>query len=296
MIKSMTGYGKGECTLSDHSKVTVEIRSLNGKNAEINLKGNGIPKEKEIEVRKMIASELVRGSIECTVSQSFEDISGSRRIDARIVGDYFRQVKEILEKESGTDIEDYAADAAILASVLKFPDVIAVRSETMTEDNWNRIEETIKIAAGRLSEYRETEGKALYKDVTSRVSMIGNYLEEVKKEDVKRAPAVRERIRAKIEEAGLNADPNRLEQEMVFYVEKLDINEEKVRLGQHCRYFMQTIDSEPYPGKKIGFIIQEMGREINTIGSKANDADIQRLVVKMKDELEKIREQSMNIL
>ncbi len=212
MIKSMTGYGKGECTLSDHSKVTVEIRSLNGKNAEINLKGNGIPKEKEIEVRKMIASELVRGSIECNVTQSFENASGNKMIDARVVGDYFRQAREILEKESGTNIEDHAADACILASVLKFPDVISVRSETMTEEDWKMIEAAVKTAADRLSDYRETEGKALYKDVTSRVVNIGNYLEEVKKEDVKRAPAVKERIRAKIEEAGLNADPARLEQ------------------------------------------------------------------------------------
>ncbi|MGM9773927.1 MAG: YicC/YloC family endoribonuclease [Candidatus Egerieousia sp.] len=296
MTKSMTGYGKGECVLSDHSKITVEIRSLNGKNAEINLKGNGVPKEKEIEVRKAIASKLVRGSIECTVNQSSEEASLNKKIDSQIVGSYFRQVREILEKECGTNIENQAINAAILTSVLKFPDVISSKSEAMSEEDWKKIEETLELATERLSEYRETEGVALYKDVTSRVRLIEEYLEEVKKEDVKRAPAVRERIKAKIEDAGLTADPSRLEQEMVFYVEKLDINEEKVRLGQHCKYFMQTIDSEPYPGKKLGFIVQEMGREINTIGSKANDADIQRLVVKMKDELEKIREQSMNIL
>lgn len=295
MTKSMTGYGKGECTLSDNSKVTVELRSLNGKNADINLKGNGVPKEKELEVRKFLADKLVRGSIECTVVQE-SSAAGHRRINAELAGEYFRQVTEIFGKNSRTGVDNKCAEALIFASVLKFPDIIESKSAPLSEADWELVRETLGAAAAKLDDYRTTEGEALFRDVTGRVANIEKYLGEVMKEDVKRAPAVKERIMAKIADAGLNADPGRLEQEMIFYVEKFDINEEKVRLGQHCRYFMQTIEGEPYPGKKLGFIVQEMGREINTIGSKANDADIQKLVVKMKDELEKIREQSMNIL
>jgi uncharacterized protein (TIGR00255 family) len=189
---------------------------------------------------------------------------------------------------------------------MKLPDVLQTKEQVISEADWQQITETIHTATDKLNNYRDTEGKALYADVTKRVGNIEAFLEEIKKQDVTRVPAIKERLKAKIAEAGIPSDPNRLEQEIVFYVEKLDINEEKVRLAQHCKYFMQTIDgeadiaassgTEEYPGKKLGFIIQEMGREINTIGSKANDAEIQKFVVRMKDELEKIREQSMNIL
>ena len=158
------------------------------------------------------------------------------------------------------------------------------------------LEEAIHNAVAALNDFRAQEGEILYKDVTSRVALIESYVEEVEKHEQERVQAVKERIHSRIAELGINPDENRLEQEIVFYVEKLDINEEKVRLRQHCKYFMETIDSEPYPGKKLGFIAQEMGREINTMGSKANHAEIQKWVVRMKDELEKIKEQSLNIL
>ena len=170
------------------------------------------------------------------------------------------------------------------------------RPYELSDEDWAKIDKAISQAIKKLNSYRETEGTALLEDVLSRVANIMSCLEQVKELDVKRVPAIKERLRQKIDKAGIEANPERLEQEIVFYVEKLDINEEKVRLAQHCKYFMDTVMKDPLAGKKLGFIVQEMGREINTLGSKANDAAIQALVVRMKDELEKIREQSLNIL
>jgi uncharacterized protein (TIGR00255 family) len=170
------------------------------------------------------------------------------------------------------------------------------RQDVVTEENWPLVEKAVDQALAAVNDYRDREGAVLYSDVTSRVRTIMELEDEVEKLEDERISAVRERLQRNLAELQQKVDPSRFEQEMVFYLEKLDINEEKVRLRQHCRYFLDTIDGEPYPGKKLGFIIQEMGREINTTGSKANHAGIQKLVVRMKDELEKIREQSMNIL
>lgn len=301
MIKSMTGYGKGECTLSDHSKITVEIKSLNGKNADISVKSQILPKDKELEIRKLLASELVRGSIDFSLFQEMKGNSQKKQINKEVAENFLSQLGDIEKKvfktrKAGTDGMDRIRESILLSAILRIPDVIETKDAELSEADWAKIDKAIAQAVKKLNAYRQTEGKALEADVTGRVANILSCLEEVKKLDVKRVPAIKERLRQKIDKSGIEANPERLEQEIVFYVEKLDINEEKVRLAQHCKYFMDTIKTDPLAGKKLGFIVQEMGREINTLGSKANDAQIQALVVRMKDELEKIREQSLNIL
>lgn len=294
MVKSMTGYGKAECLLPD-SKITIEIRSLNGKNADISIKSSLIPREKEMAVRQYIAKELQRGNIDlfATIEQNAAD--SAKKINMELATDYFRQITA-LGNEIGACALQSQNPNDLLATILRMPDVIETKKQEMTDETWAPLEEAIHNAVAALNDFRSKEGEILYKDVTSRVALIESYVAEVEKYEQSRVQAVKDRIKARIDELGITPDENRLEQEIVFYIEKLDINEEKVRLRQHCRYFMETIDSEQYPGKKLGFIAQEMGREINTMGSKANHAEIQKWVVKMKDELEKIKEQSLNIL
>lgn len=286
MIKSMTGYGKAECLLPS-GKMTIEIRSLNGKNADISIKTSVIPREKEMEVRQYIAKELQRGNIDLFANFEQNAAEKAKQINKDIFNGYLEQINAL-----GTQF----SNDAILQTILRLPDIIETKKEEITEETWNSLEEAIHSAVAALNDFRAKEGEILYNDVTSRVALIESFVAEVEKFEASRVEAVKERIKARIDELGITPDANRLEQEIVFYVEKLDINEEKVRLRQHCKYFMETINSEPYPGKKLGFIAQEMGREINTMGSKANHAEIQKWVVRMKDELEKIKEQSLNIL
>lgn len=282
----MTGYGKAECSLPD-SKITIEIRSLNGKNADISIKSSLIPREKEMEVRQYIAKELQRGNIDLYATLEVNATDKAKHINKEIYNGYLSQIKEL-------GIE--CTPDAMLQTILRLPDVIEVKKQEMTDESWEVINNAIKEAVGALNGFRDKEGEILYKDVTSRVALIESYVAEVEKHEESRIESVRERIKNRIEELGITPDQNRLEQEIIFYIEKLDINEEKVRLRQHCKYFMETIDGEQYPGKKLGFIAQEMGREINTMGSKSNHAEMQKWVVRMKDELEKIKEQCLNIL
>ena len=286
MVRSMTGYGKAECLLPD-SKIIIEIRSLNGKNADISIKSSLIPRDKEMAVRQHIAKELQRGNIDLFATMEQNATAQAKQINKEIFDNYLAQIKEL----GFTECTD-----TILQTILKMPDVVDVKKQEMTEESWNSLEQAIHNAVAALNDFRAKEGEILYNDVTSRVALIESFVAEVEKFEASRVEAVKERIKARIDELGITPDANRLEQEIVFYVEKLDINEEKVRLRQHCKYFMETINTEPYPGKKLGFIAQEMGREINTMGSKANHVDIQKWVVRMKDELEKIKEQSLNIL
>lgn len=297
MIKSMTGYGKAEAVLPN-GKLTVEIRSVNSKNADISIKSSLLPKDKDIEVRKRIADSLVRGTIDLFLSWEPNASEGVKKINSDVVQGYISQSYAIAEAAGmpfpGASTE---ASATLLNAVLRMPDVIdAARGEIITEETWPTVSSAIDEALKSINDYRSTEGESLYRDVTSRVSTILSLYDEIESFEPERAAAVREKILKASEDLKVKLDPERFEQEMIFYLEKLDINEERVRLRQHCKYFMETIDSEPCPGKKLGFIIQEMGREINTTGSKANHAGIQKCVVRMKDELEKIREQSMNIL
>ncbi|MBR6183395.1 MAG: YicC family protein [Bacteroidales bacterium] len=291
MIKSMTGYGKGIAELST-GRLTLEIRTLNGKNCDINIKSSLLPKDKELEVRKTLTDALQRGTVDLLLTFEPKAGAAARKIDAAMVEDYFRQIHAI-----GCKVGIAMPKEEYLEAILRFPDVFeGGKQETIPEEEWPAVQAALQDALTALDAFRVREGAALYADVTSRVAGILALYDEVEAHEAERLDAVRERIRKAAEDLQVKLDKERFEQEMIFYLEKLDINEEKVRLRQHCKYFMDTIDGEPYPGKKLGFIIQEMGREINTTGSKANHAPIQQLVVRMKDELEKIREQSMNIL
>ncbi len=299
MIRSMTGYGKAEALLSG-GKLTVEIRTLNGKSADINLKTTLLPKDKEIGLRQKIAQVLQRGTIDVFLTWEPNAAENARTINGDLVEAYFRQIRDIYGQcardgvlVGGTPV----SDSLVLASILRFPDVLDIKkADIITEENWPLVDVAFDAALAAVEAFRSQEGAVLYKDVTGRVAKILSIYDEVEGFEGERIEAVRTRLLKNLEDLQQKPDPNRFEQELIFYLEKYDINEEKVRLRQHCRYFMDTIDGEPYPGKKLGFIIQEMGREINTTGSKANHAGIQQCVVRMKDELEKIREQSMNIL
>ena len=299
MIQSMTGYGKAEVLLQG-GKLTVEIRALNSKSADINIKSSLLPKDKDLVVRKMLADTLVRGTIDLFLNWEPTQEGGNHTINTEAFHDYWQSVVGAMSAETWMakmSFKDPGTASILANAVLRLPDVVDTKkADVITEDNWPLVEKGIKEALKQICAYRATEGKALYADVTSRVGNILSYYNEVEALEGERIQAVREKLGKALQDLSVKADPSRFEQEMIFYLEKYDINEEKVRLRQHCKYFMEVIDSEPYPGKKLGFIIQEMGREINTTGSKANHAGIQQFVVKMKDELEKIREQSMNIL
>lgn len=299
MIQSMTGYGKAEALLPS-GKLTLEIRTLNGKSADVNIKTSLLPKDKELEVRKLLADKLVRGTID--LYASFEPAAGdaAHSINASAFHDYWVSAVSALDKETFCTkamLKDPAVGSLLATAVLRLPDVVdAKKADVIGPSDWPVVASALDSALAQLMAYRATEGKALYSDVTSRVVGILALYDQVEALEGERIATVREKFSRALADLAAKPDPSRLEQEMIFYLEKYDINEEKVRLRQHCKYFQEVIDSEPYPGKKLGFIIQEMGREINTTGSKANHAGIQQLVVRMKDELEKVREQSMNIL
>ena len=291
MIKSMTGYGKAEACL-ESGKITIEIRTLNGKTADVNIKSSLLPKDKELLVRQKLADRLHRGTIDFFVTFEANAVSSAKHINADLAESYFRQISEL-----GDRLGLKTDSALYLNSIIRFPDVIDnTRQDVITAENWAAVEAAIDEAISNTCDYRSREGVALYKDVTGRVQNILNLENEVESFESERIAAVRATLEKAISDLQLKPDQSRFEEEMIYYLEKFDINEEKVRLRQHCKYFMDTIDADEYPGKKLGFIIQEMGREINTTGSKANHAGIQKVVVRMKDELEKIREQSMNIL
>ena len=294
MIYSMTGYGKAEALLSG-GKLTIEIRTLNGKTADINIKSQILPKDKELEIRSRIAAALVRGTIDVYLSWEADASASARQINLDIARSYLQGAGELAD---GMELSvDDSLRGALLCSVIRMPEVAEARKgELFTEEDLVRIDEALNRCLEMVEDYRGKEGQVLYRDVTSRVANILKLYDGVESFEAERAENMRAKILKAAEDLGVKLDKERFEQEMIFYIEKYDINEEKVRLRQHCKYFMDTIDSEPYPGKKLGFIIQEMGREINTTGSKANHSGIQKLVVQMKDELEKIREQSMNIL
>ena len=291
----MTGYGKSEAQL-ENGKLTVEFRSVNGKNADINIKTYLLPKDKEMGVRKKIADLLQRGTIDMFLTWEPNASDSAKAVNIELAKEYFNQIQDLGSQIGAVNLPLHEPNY-LLATLLRMPDVIdAKKQDVVTDDNWPLVEKAIDEALAAIDAYRVHEGEALYADVTDRVKKILGLYDEVEGYEAERIAAVRERLQKNLEDLRVKVDVERFEQEMVYYLEKLDINEEKVRLRQHCKYFMDTIDGEPYPGKKLGFIIQEMGREINTTGSKANHASIQKCVVRMKDELEKIREQSLNIL
>ena len=299
----MTGYGKAEAIL-ETGKITVEVRSLNGKTADISIKTSMLPKDKEMAVRQKIASELTRGNIDFFVTFEPNAADSAKKINMALAMEYYQQIRQLggMIKESsksiiGTENLWTQGPNDLLAMILRMPEVMdAKKQDVITEDNWPVVEACIDEALKNINAFRSREGEVLFKDVTEKVENIMAYSKQIEQFEQERTDAIREKILSRFAELKAEPDQSRLEQEMIFYIEKLDINEEKVRLRQHCRYFLETLDNEPNPGKKLGFIAQEMGREINTTGSKANHTEIQKLVVKMKDELEKIKEQSLNIL
>ena len=297
MIKSMTGYGKAEVLL-ESGKICVEIRTLNSKSADVNIKTQLLPKDREMLVRQTLSRELQRGTIDFFMTFEANAAESARVINRELALSYFRQIAGLTEA-AGKECRGFGEPdmGTIIAAIMRFPDVMDTKKqEIINDDNWETVYGCIMEAIGHVNEFRSREGEVLYNDVTAKVANILACVGEVELHEQERIGTIRTRITERFAELSLEPDTSRLEQEMIYYIEKLDINEEKVRLRQHCRYFMETIDNDPLPGKKLGFIAQEMGREINTTGSKANHTEIQKIVVRMKDDLEKIKEQSLNIL
>lgn len=291
MVQSMTGYGKSEI-IYENNKLTIEIRSVNGKNSDINIKTSLIPREKEFELKQIISRELQRGSIDLYASMEYSQENSVKTLNKNVLNLYLKQIRDF-EAESGLR----SSDNELLAIMLRMPETFEQNKKDQDEDaQWRSFKECLMGALNALNEFRSTEGLKLAQDMEERVSNIINFLEEAEQFEQERVSALRNKFTGRLSELSVSPDLNRLEQEIIYYIEKLDITEEKVRLRQHCKYFLDTMRTEQCPGKKLGFIAQEMGREINTLGSKANHASIQKCVVKMKDELEKIKEQSLNIL
>ncbi len=299
----MTGYGKAEAIL-ETGKITVEVRSLNGKTADISIKTSILPKDKEMVVRHKIADALTRGNIDFFVTFEPNAADSAKKINMDLAMEYYHQIFELGKKIQAKNESRIGAENLwtqnpndLLAMIIRMPEVMdAKKQDVITEENWPVVEACIDEALRNINAFRGQEGEILCKDVTEKVTSILIYSAQGLQYENERTEAIREKILSRFAELKAEPDQSRLEQEMIFYIEKLDINEEKVRLRQHCRYFLDTLENEPNPGKKLGFIAQEMGREINTTGSKANHTEIQKIVVKMKDELEKIKEQSLNIL
>ncbi len=275
----MTGYGK-----ASHAGITVEVRSLNSKQLDLSVRMPAAFKAVDAQVRAAVAGAMTRGKVDVAIS-----VEGSTERTAHINEALFRAYSEQVQK-----LGSFGPDA-VMQSVLRLPDVVSAPTEEAAPQQQAELLEALTEALGKADDFRTQEGVRLMEDVIGRIGLIEDYRDQIAPFEAARTEAVRKRIRDGIEKAGIAVDPNRLEQEMVFYIEKLDVTEEKVRLANHCAYFRE-VAGEDTPGRKLGFIAQEIGREINTLGSKANDAAIQRIVVAMKDELEKIKEQLLNIL
>lgn len=290
----MTGYGKAEAVL-DHKKITVEIRSLNSKQLDLTVKVPAIYRQSEYEIRNRIGKRLQRGKIDAYVSYEITGDSVPVNIDRKTFTAYFGQIREIAA-ENGIDWNGSALDAAVVPAVLRLPEVIQNDQQTVSEAETQALKRCVEEAVDHMEQFRIQEGAILIADLLRRIDRIEQLKEEIVPFEKARAETIKTRIRENIESLGIPFDANRLEQEMIYYIEKLDITEEKVRLQNHCKYFREVARGEEAPGRKLGFIAQELGREINTLGSKANEATIQKKVVEMKDELEKIKEQVLNIL
>ena len=286
----MTGFGKGEVSLPG-KKITVEVRSLNSKQLDLSVRMPAIYRQLEFELRGVASAAIQRGKADVTVSVENTAVSTSATVNKEIFGEYIRQVNEALTY-SGVSA-DYDA---IVPAVLRMPEVVSSQTESLSEEESEALKQALKQALEQFGAFREQEGATLIADLLRRVDQIEEYKRQVEPYEAMRAETIKNRIRENLAQLKVDVDTNRLEQEMIFYIEKLDITEEKVRLSNHCNYFREVAASEEAVGRKLGFIAQEMGREINTLGSKANEANMQILVVKMKDELEKIKEQVLNIL
>jgi uncharacterized protein (TIGR00255 family) len=288
MIHSMTGYGKSVLHLSD-KKVTIEIKSLNSKNLDLNVRIPSYYRVKELAVRKELASKLVRGKVDFSIYIEMTADETSTTVNKGVISEYMQQLRNVVQTGSSNDVE-------LLKMAVRMPDALKTEREELDEDEWAQISVNIQKAVKDIIQYRIDEAASLEKDFKLRIENIQSYLEEVKSFDGARITHVKERLKKAIDDLKVQTDENRFEQELIYYLEKLDINEEKVRLANHLTYFLQELGTEDSNGKKLGFIVQEIGREVNTIGSKANFAPMQKAVIQMKNELEKIKEQVLNVL
>ena len=288
MIHSMTGYGKSVLHLSD-KKVTIEIKSLNSKNLDLNVRIPSYYRVKELTVRKELASKLVRGKVDFSIYIEMTADETSTTVNKGVVSEYMQQLRNVVQTGSSNDVE-------LLKMAVRMPDALKTERDELDEGEWAQISVNIQKAINDIIQYRIDEAASLEKDFKLRIENIQSYLEEVKSFDGARISHVKERLKKAIDDLKVQTDENRFEQELIYYLEKLDINEEKVRLANHLTYFLQELGTEDSNGKKLGFIVQEIGREVNTIGSKANFAPMQKAVIQMKNELEKIKEQVLNVL
>jgi uncharacterized protein (TIGR00255 family) len=291
MIKSMTGYGLAS-TDQENTKFAVEIKSLNSKFLELNLKLPRAYADKELLLRNVCSKEIERGKVNVSINieRSEENLKGAT-INAALLSKYYKQLEAI-------NIDLGANSSNLLQAVLSFPDVITYSEEVVNEGEWDIVQRTFNTALANFNQFRETEGAVLKQDLELRISNILGFFAQIEVLAPLRIPQIKARLNQFLEEnaAKITVDQNRLEQELIYYIDKLDITEEKIRLKSHCDYFTETLKSKDANGKKLGFISQEIGREINTMGAKANDAQIQQLVVGMKEELEKIKEQLLNVI
>ena len=292
MLISMTGFGKATLEL-ENKKVSIEIKSLNSKQLDINTRIPNLYKEKDLVLRNEIKNQLERGKVELSIFIESVGADKETKINKPIVEAYYQQLSD-LSSELGIPMDH----EPILQTIVKLPDALKTEHQELDEEEWNQIFDGFESALADLNSFRKQEGEALQVDIFERISNIEELLKEVPQFEENRIATVKTRINDNLNEfvEKQNVDKNRFEQEIIYYLEKLDITEEKVRLANHCKYFIETADNGNSIGKKLGFIAQEIGREINTLGSKANDSDIQKIVIQMKDELEKIKEQLLNVL
>jgi uncharacterized protein (TIGR00255 family) len=289
MLKSMTGFGKATKEF-ENKTVNVEIRSLNSKNLDLSLRLSSTYRDKEHELKSEITKLLERGKVDLSIYVESKHVETPVEINTELAKSYHEKLKQL-----ATELNEPTGN--LMSYVLKMPDVLKSERKEPNEQDWNDIHSVVLTAVEGLNKFRSDEGKSIEKDFETRLGIIADSLEKIKEHDAARIQNIRDRIKKNLEEAvGKDKiDNNRFEQELIYYIEKLDINEEKVRLKTHLDYFIKTM-KEPAGGRKLNFIGQEIGREVNTIGSKANDAEMQKLVVLMKDELEKIKEQTNNVL
>ena len=291
MIQSMTGYGKAVVTYKE-KKINVEVKSLNSKQLDLNTRIAPLYREKEMEIRQMVAEALIRGKVDLSVWIEKDMAIDATPINAALVENYYLQMKAISDKTSIPMPED------CFYTLLRMPDVLTkTETEVLDEEEWLVVREAVKVALKNLVDFRTQEGAALQKKFTEKIDNIACLLAEIEPFEKSRVEKIKARIIDGLQQIpGVEYDKNRLEQELIYYIEKLDIGEEKQRLTNHLKYFRDTMNEPAGQGKKLGFIAQEMGREINTTGSKSNQAEMQNIVVKMKDELEQIKEQVLNAL
>ncbi len=290
MIKSMTGYGKAECEVQSKNMI-IEIKSLNSKQLDLNIRIPSVYKEKEFELRNEISRSLIRGKVDFYISTDSTAEEMPVSVNKNVIRSYFQQVSEVAKELNLIVPND------ILSSLLRLPDALKAEKLGITDSEWEAVLCNTKIAIELLNQFRCQEGKALENDMVDRINLITCMAIDLEPFEKQRVEKLKIKLKQSLDELSIEKiDQNRFEQELIYYLEKLDITEEKVRLANHCSYFMETIAEAESSGKKLAFIVQEIGREINTIGSKANDSDMQKIVVSMKDELEKIKEQINNVL